>query len=312
MSSGNLLFFLVLLLGPLVSLSSTNWVICWVGIELRFLGAIPLMLADGTFHSLRKESVLKYFCIQALGSGLLMFGGVLLYIDPLASYFSNLVFVLRLFVKLGIFPIHFWVPSVTAGLNWVPMFVLLAWQKIPPFAFLINVLENNQWISSIVLLFGGLTALAGALIGLNQTSIRAILGRSSIAHTGWGCIGAVAGGLWTYFLIYCLRFAILMAFCLVDESFIIGIGVLRLRGLPPFAIFIGKWTILKRILVRDSGYLFLVLPILRALLSLFFYLKFFYSFYLRSKLSEELEPKYLVTRSILFVGITGVLFILAF
>nr|UBU97364.1 NADH dehydrogenase subunit 2 [Asteronotus hepaticus] len=312
MSSGNLLFYLVLLLGPLVSVSSTNWVICWVGMELSFLGAIPLMLTDVNFHSLSKESVIKYFCIQALGSGLLMFGGVLLYMDPTASFFSNVVFMLALFLKLGMFPLHFWVPSVAAGLNWVPMFILLAWQKIPPFAFLVNIMENNQWMSTIVLVLGGMTALTGALIGLNQTSMRAMLGSSSIAHTGWGCIGAVAGGLWPYFFIYCLSFAILMLFCIVEDPFMISLGILSLSGLPPFSMFVGKWIILKSMLMSDSGFLFLILPILSALLSLFFYLKFFYSFYLSSKTSGSNDTKYMMIRSLIIIVTAGVFFILLF
>lgn len=311
MSSGNLLFFLVLLLGPLVRISSTNWVICWVGMELRFLGAIPLMLNDSRFHSLRKESVIKYFCIQALGRGLLILGGVLLFIEPTVSWISNIIFVVSLFMKLGVFPVHFWVPRVTAGLNWMPIFILLAWQKIPPFAFLVNILENNQWISMVVATVGGVTALTGALIGLNQTSLRAMLGSSSIAHTGWACVGAVSGGLWTYFLIYCIRFAILMLLCNINDSLIIGFGILRLRGLPPFAIFIGKWAILKRVLLTDCGFLLLILPILRALLRLFFYLKFFYSFYLRSKIQTN-QLKFIITRSLIFFSVTGVFFITTF
>ena len=31
--------------------------------------------------------------------------------------FRALVIVLRIFVKLGVFPMHFWVPSVVAGLD---------------------------------------------------------------------------------------------------------------------------------------------------------------------------------------------------
>nr|YP_010574743.1 NADH dehydrogenase subunit 2 [Carminodoris armata]UZI00314.1 NADH dehydrogenase subunit 2 [Carminodoris armata] len=311
MSSGNLLFLLVLLTGPLVSVSSTNWVLCWVGMELSFLGAIPLMLMDSGFHSLSKESVMKYFCIQALGSGLLMLGGVLLFMNPMISTISNFIFVLSLFMKLGMFPLHFWVPSVAAGLNWVPMFVLLAWQKIPPFAFLMSMMENAHWMLTPVLVFGGMTALVGAIIGLNQTSLRAMLGSSSIAHTGWACIGAVAGGLWTYFFIYCLSFAVLMLFCLFNNKFMTGVAILSLSGLPPFAMFVGKWAILKSVLMSDSSFLFLILPILSALLSLFFYLKFFYSFYLSYKLSVN-DPKYSIMSALLFFGMTGALFIVAF
>nr|YP_009350089.1 NADH dehydrogenase subunit 2 [Homoiodoris japonica]AKK32251.1 NADH dehydrogenase subunit 2 [Homoiodoris japonica] len=311
MSSGNFLFLMVLILGPIISISSSNWIICWVGLELSFMGAIPLLLADSSFISLSKESVMKYFCVQAMGSGLLMLGGILFYMSPGTSNLSELVFILALFMKLGVFPLHFWVPSVTAGLNWTPMFILLAWQKIPPFALLANILENTQWMKTPILLFGGLSALAGALIGLNQTSTRAMLGSSSIAHTGWACVGATFGNLWAYFFIYCLSFALLMIFCMMNEEFMMSMGILSLSGLPPFVMFIGKWSILKSAFCSNVFFMALVLPILGALLSLFFYLKFFYSFYLSSS-SDSTNKKYLALPSLAFISLSGVVFILFF
>jgi len=67
-----------------------------------------------------------------------------------------------------------------------------------------------------------------------------MLGSSSIVHTGWGCIGAVYGGLWTYFFIYCLSFIVLICLFILGEKLLIGFGILRLSGLPPFIIFAGK------------------------------------------------------------------------
>nr|YP_010170654.1 NADH dehydrogenase subunit 2 [Doriprismatica atromarginata]QRZ60636.1 NADH dehydrogenase subunit 2 [Doriprismatica atromarginata] len=308
MSSANILFLLVLVLGPIVSISSPNWVVCWVGMELSFLGAVPLLLNDKLFFSLSKESVIKYFCIQALGSGLLMLGGVMYYMDFSSFWFWDLLFVSSLFMKLGVFPMHFWVPSVTAGLNWIAMFILLGWQKVAPFAFLVNVLENSPWLKMAVVVFGGISSLIGAIIGLNQTSVRAMLGSSSIVHTGWGCIGSVFGGLWVYFLIYCGGFFLLMVFFLIKEEMMIGFGILSLSGLPPFMMFIGKWTILKNFLYCECGWMFLVLPLVGALLSLFFYLKFFYSFYLSSE-NSKMKSKYFEVCSVILVFLTGVVYL---
>nr|YP_010429294.1 NADH dehydrogenase subunit 2 [Polycera hedgpethi]USQ67473.1 NADH dehydrogenase subunit 2 [Polycera hedgpethi] len=311
MSSGNLLFLLVLLLGPLVSISAPNWMICWVGLELSFLGAIPLLLTDNSYMSLSKESVMKYFCIQALGSGLLMLGGIMYYMDPGLYWISEFIFLFSLFTKLGVFPMHFWVPGVTAGLNWLPMFILLAWQKIPPFAFLVNMLEGSSWCSSIVLFSGGMSALIGSVIGLNQTSLRAMLGSSSIVHTGWGCIGAVFGSLWVYFFIYCISFMVLMILLTLGHSLLAGFGILSLSGLPPFMMFAGKWMVLKSVLFSSSSIMFLILPIVGALFSLFFYLKFFYSFYLSSSFIKS-ETKFLGISSLAFVTLSGVLMLFCF
>nr|YP_010429307.1 NADH dehydrogenase subunit 2 [Goniobranchus leopardus]USQ67486.1 NADH dehydrogenase subunit 2 [Goniobranchus leopardus] len=308
MSSGNILFSLVLFMGPLISISSSNWIMCWVGMELSFLGAVPLLLSDKSFMSLSKESVIKYFCVQALGSGLLMLGGVMYYMNYSSLWFWDMLFLGSLFMKLGVFPLHFWVPSVTAGLGWGPMFVLLAWQKVAPFAFLINVVENSPWVVPMVCVFGGASALTGAIIGMNQTSVRAMLGSSSVAHTGWGCIGATFGGLWIYFSIYCLSFGLLMMFFMLGEEMMIGLGILSLSGLPPFVMFIGKWSVLKMFLFGGWDWLYLILPIVSALLSLFFYLKFFYSFYMSSS-AKITNKKYFSICSFVLISISGVLYL---
>nr|YP_009987769.1 NADH dehydrogenase subunit 2 [Phyllidiopsis krempfi]QNL17298.1 NADH dehydrogenase subunit 2 [Phyllidiopsis krempfi] len=311
MSSGNVLFLIMLILGPLVSISTSNWVICWVGLELSFLGAIPLLFSDSSFSSLSKESAMKYFCIQALASALLMLGGILLFVGFTTFWTFFFIFITSLFMKLGIFPMHFWVPSVVSGLNWMPMFVLLGWQKIAPLAFISNFSENFDWFCVFILMFGGLSAVVGSVIGINQTSFRAMLGSSSISHTGWACFGSVFGSLWTYFFIYCLSFFFLMLFCFLMNDLMIGMTVLSLSGLPPFTMFIGKWSILKSALVCHLWYMYLILPILGALLSLFFYLKFFYSYYLKFIL-ESHQKKYSLVLSIMFLFYSGVTFILFF
>nr|YP_009566691.1 NADH dehydrogenase subunit 2 [Chromodoris orientalis]QBB11036.1 NADH dehydrogenase subunit 2 [Chromodoris orientalis] len=308
MSSGNLLFLVFLLLGPFVSISSSSWVMCWVGLEMSFLGLIPLLLNDSSYMSLSKESAIKYFCIQALGSGLLMLGGVMYYMNLSSSWFWDLLFMISLLMKLGVFPMHFWVPSVIAGLDWEPILLMLTWQKIAPFAFLVNVVENNSWLVTLVLVLGGLSTLVGAMIGLNQTSVRAMLGGSSIAHAGWSCLGVVFGGLWVYFLIYCLSFMLLMMFFSLGEEMMVSFGILGLSGLPPFIMFIGKWTILKNFLYGDYTWMFLVLPLFSTLLSLSFYLKFFYSYYMSSAIKNSMGKYFDVCAFIMFV-LSGVLYL---
>nr|YP_010970169.1 NADH dehydrogenase subunit 2 [Phyllidiella hageni]WNR50680.1 NADH dehydrogenase subunit 2 [Phyllidiella hageni]WNR50693.1 NADH dehydrogenase subunit 2 [Phyllidiella hageni] len=311
MSSGNFLFLIMLVTGPLVSLSSPNWIICWVGMELSFIGLIPLLFGDSVFSSLSKESAMKYFCIQALGSALLMLGGTMVYLGLMTHWLFYFVFIMSLFTKLGIFPMHFWVPSVVSGLNWMPMFILLAWQKIPPLAFIVNFTENFNWFCMFILMFGGISALVGSLIGLNQTSFRAMLGSSSVAHTGWACFGSVFGNLWTYFFIYFISFFVLIMFCLTNSDLMVSVSVLSLSGLPPFAMFIGKWGILKNALCNDLWFMYLIFPVLGAFLSLFFYLKFFYSFYLKFILNSP-KNKYSLISMFILLSVSGVFFIVFF
>lgn len=103
-----------------------------------------MLVRETRFLSLRKESAIKYFCVQAIGRGLLLCGGVLLYILPLElGILPECIFAFSLVVKLGVFPIHFWVPRVVSGLGWLPMFLMLTWQKVAPFLFIVNLVESS-------------------------------------------------------------------------------------------------------------------------------------------------------------------------
>ena len=128
MSSGNFLFYFFMLLGPGIAVSSSEWVICWVGIELSFFGLIPLLVRDGKdVPILRRESALKYFCIQAAGRALLICGGIIKFTIPFYrdSLPPHLILLIGLRLKLGIFPFHFWVPRVVSGVEWYSAFLIL-------------------------------------------------------------------------------------------------------------------------------------------------------------------------------------------
>nr|BDY26070.1 NADH dehydrogenase subunit 2 [Spurilla braziliana] len=289
MSSGNFLFYLLMISGPLVAVSSPNWLVCWVGIELSFLGLIPILMSEMNSVNTSTESSLKYFCIQAAGSGVLMCGGILKFMLPLYSSIGEGVFLLGLMLKLGIFPFHFWVPGVVSGLNWVSIFLVLTWQKLSPFLFLINLMENCPWLTNILAMAGGLSAVVGAVIGLNQTKLAPLLGASSITHTGWVIVGVIWGSFWVYYVIYTICLFILFVFLIKKEDLISGLFVLSLSGLPPFLMFVAKWSIIKSVMCVSENLWFLVFPLLGSIMSLFFYLKVFYSFYLEGESSTSLK-----------------------
>nr|YP_010837453.1 NADH dehydrogenase subunit 2 [Doto coronata]WGC93418.1 NADH dehydrogenase subunit 2 [Doto coronata] len=303
MSSGNFLFIILMVLGPMVSISSSSWLICWVGIELSFMGIIPILLSNNYYFSLSKESTMKYFCIQALSSGLLLCGGLLFFNFPYnMGMITELIFMFSLLLKLGVFPGHFWVPSVVSGLDWVPMLLMLTWQKIPPFFFLVCLVSSSSWMCSILLVLGGLSALIGGLIGLNQTKLGPMLGASSISHSGWVVMGSVYGNLWMYFLIYCVSLSILVYLLMMEDYFLSGMMILSLSGLPPFVLFLGKWSILKSALGLGFSYWFICLPLFGSIMSLFFYLKFFYSFYLEEKFKS-------LNKLGIFSGVSSLIFL---
>nr|ABK92252.1 NADH dehydrogenase subunit 2 [Hydatina physis] len=286
MAIGNILFLFLLVVGTIVSVSAPNWILCWAGMEISFLGLIPLLFVGSGYMSLNKEAGMKYFCIQAMGSALLLFGGLLLYQELLVSW-GVWVVTLGLLLKLGIFPGHFWVPSVASGVSWSALFVLLTWQKIPPLALMLNFINIHNHMTGIFLILGSMSAGVGALIGINSTQTRVMLAASSVSHAGWMCIGAVFGGMWLYFLTYCFSLLFVLHFLYMRSDMLSAISIISLSGLPPFVMFLGKWTLIVTSVMSSINPIILSVAIISTLFSLFFYLKFAYSFMLTYMMSSE-------------------------
>lgn len=74
-------------------------------------------------------------------------------------------------------------PEVMQGLSLLTGLILSTWQKLAPFALIIQVAPTVNPLLLTVL--GLMSTLAGGWGGLNQTQLRKVLAYSSIAHMGW-------------------------------------------------------------------------------------------------------------------------------
>uniref|UniRef100_A0AB39CC05 NADH-ubiquinone oxidoreductase chain 2 n=1 Tax=Cymatium sp. TaxID=3160661 RepID=A0AB39CC05_9CAEN len=298
------MFMVVMGIGTLFSVSSLHWLGIWAGLEINLIGFLPLLVYQK--GSMESESAVKYFVVQAIGSSFLIFGSLLMYSTSFTwelfndSYaVSTLGFIMMfsgLCIKLGLFPFHFWLPSVMAGLSWISCLLMATWQKLAPVFLMASLLEssNSYWLIVMLCLMSAGSALVGGYGGMNQTQIRALLAYSSIAHLGW-ILFALAHGEWvmkTYLIIY-----IMVSLCvfmnlwlgnfstmknldsLKDSSFIemsIMLMLLSLAGLPPLLGFIPKLLVIS--MTVNGPYMpFLFILILGSLMSLFYYLSLFFS-----------------------------------
>nr|YP_010029442.1 NADH dehydrogenase subunit 2 [Aparapotamon similium]QOU10857.1 NADH dehydrogenase subunit 2 [Aparapotamon similium] len=286
-------FFLsTLLLGIMISISSTSWFNIWVGLELNMMSFIPLITIK--MNSYFSESALKYFLIQALGSTLFIVASCLFF--SFKSLSSTLI-LMSLFLKLGSAPFHFWFPQVMSGLTWPQTILLMTVQKIAPM-ILISYLLNSPTSFQIISLSAMLSALIGALGGLNSTYLRKIMAFSSINHMSWMLISLTISEMfwYAYFLFYSLisisivtLFNMSQAFTLSDLmkynqinlifSLLIPLNLLSLGGLPPFTGFIPKWMLIQ-LLINNKLYFSLFIFLFSALITLYFYLRITIFFFL--------------------------------
>nr|AMP43703.1 NADH dehydrogenase subunit 2 [Dialysis sp. KW-2016] len=293
-NSSKMLFFMMIILGTLLVISSNSWLSAWMGLEINLLSFIPLMIDNKNLMS--NEAALKYFLVQAIASSILLFSIIFILMkenlmDQIYFKMNYLLYMLMtsLLLKSGAAPFHFWFPEIMEGLTWLNSLILMTWQKIAPLMLISYLLSNN--ITIIVLL----SILIGSLGGLNQTSIRKIMAFSSINHLGWMLAAMMINeNLWMlYFILYSYLSMILIYFFNLFKifhmkqmfnlffnfkiiKFLLLMNFLSLGGLPPFLGFFPKWLIIQY-LITNNYLLMLIMMILMTLITLYFYLRMCYS-----------------------------------
>nr|BDL61414.1 NADH dehydrogenase subunit 2 [Deiratonotus japonicus] len=306
------MFLFTLLLGTMISISSPSWFGAWVGLELNMMSFIPLITLK--MNSYFSESALKYFLIQALSSSLFI-SSSFMYLS--FSNISSIFIFLALLLKLASAPFHFWFPQVMEGLNWPQIFVLSTVQKFAPMILLSYILTSFILIK-MVLISAILSAILGALGGLNTMKLRKIIAFSSINHMSWMIVAISTGDIfWLfYFFIYSLillsitsSFYKMQTFTLsnliqsdqtsLSNALMLSFTMLSLGGLPPFTGFIPKW-ILIQIMMDMNLFLPLFFLLLSALITLYFYIRIVVIFILLSNPIMNFNMKYKSPSSFMF------------
>nr|YP_004733728.1 NADH dehydrogenase subunit 2 [Hepsetus odoe]BAK42122.1 NADH dehydrogenase subunit 2 [Hepsetus odoe] len=292
------MFLLSLGLGTTLVFASSHWLLAWMGLEISTMAIIPLMAQH--HHPRAIEATTKYFLIQATAAATLLFATTTnawltgeWNILHLTHPTSVTIATVALALKLGLAPLHFWLPEVLQGLNLTTGLILSTWQKLAPMALLLQMAPNTN--PTILTLLGISSTMIGGWGGLNQTQLRKILAYSSIAHLGWMIIilqfspQLTALTLMTYvimtsaaFLTFNMSMATKISTLALSWSkapiitATSALMLLSLGGLPPLTGFMPKWLILQE-LTKQGLPLTATLIALSALLSLYFYLRLCYS-----------------------------------
>lgn len=278
------LFTLRILIRIFLVISSSSFILSWVGLELNTLAFIPLLLLEK--NKISRESSIKYFLTQTLASLIFIFG-IVCNIFMVNTILVTFIFLIRLGIKLGAAPFHSWLPSISKSCKWLILFTLLTIQKINPLIVLWTLDLNNQTILHVITIS---SLVVGRLLGLIQTDTRVLLAYSSINHVGWLLVGAVLSFylVCSYLAIYMLMLiAIILLFKEINGNSNYNLHYNRfgltgtcalycllysLGGLPPFLGFLPKWIVLQ-ISVRIGYYLLSLLIISIRLFTLYYYIR---------------------------------------
>ena len=202
-------------LGMGVILSASNLMTLYMGIETLSLSSYVL----AAFHrdnARSAEAGLKYFVLGALASGLLLYGGSLVYgVTGSTDYFEiarvagdgqlsvalafgMVLMITGLAFKVSAAPMHVWTPDVYEG---APTPVVGLFASAPKMAGMVmfatvlftafgSIIEQWQLILAII---AAVSMMVGAFGALAQDNIKRLLAYSSIANIGYGLIAVTVG-----------------------------------------------------------------------------------------------------------------------
>uniref|UniRef100_A0A7U3Q482 NADH-ubiquinone oxidoreductase chain 2 n=2 Tax=Nothobranchius neumanni TaxID=1680600 RepID=A0A7U3Q482_9TELE len=292
-----MLFIMVITLGAgtSVTMMSSHWLLAWMGLEINTLAIIPLMIKE--HHPRAVEASTKYFLIQAVAAATLLFATTMnawltgvWEVSQIMHPLPLILTTMALSLKMGLAPMHSWLPDIMQGISLNIALVLATWQKLAPFSLLFQI--NN---STLMILLGLTSVIFGGWGGLNQTQLRKLMAYSSIAHLGWMLLvmQLLPPLSWVTLMTYIiLTFSLFNTFMLNKATNINSLSIswmkapaltalfplilLSLGGLPPLTGFLPKWMILQE-LTKHNFNVTATMAALSALLSLYFYLRLSYS-----------------------------------
>nr|AWN56371.1 NADH dehydrogenase subunit 2 [Scaptocoris castanea] len=277
------MFMITMMMGTLLTLSSQNWMSMWMGLEINMLSFLPIMMNKPSTKA--SEAMMMYFLIQSIGSTMLLFSvsmNMMFYSQPLKM---NLIMTLSMLIKLGGAPFHLWVPEMMSKMKWSECMLLMTWQSLAPLHVMSNIKINNNTLMIMVMM----STIIGAVGGLNQTSLRKLMGYSSINHLGWMMATISNHNSWTkYFTLYSIT-ACLTCFMMnhykalfINQMNIMTMNLsetwnylmiwLSLGGLPPLLGFLPKWLVIQTMMSKQA-YIMMIIMIMMSLITLFYYMR---------------------------------------
>nr|QDI93791.1 NADH dehydrogenase subunit 2 [Tuxedo cruralis] len=285
-TSSKTLFMMMLIISTILVISSSSWLNMWIGLEINLMAFIPLMSSPKNIFL--SQSTMMYFLIQSMSS--MMFITFILmnkYIFLwMSSDLSKIMIMLTMMMKMGMPPFHMWFPEIMNKMSWPLCMMLMTWQKLAPMYIVSMTINMNKVTITVICI----SAVMGAIGGINQTSTRKIMAYSSMNHMSWmfSCAAMFKKSWIMYMTMYIMLMMIISTMMYMynimfinqmntltnknmEKMNIISL-MLSVGGLPPFLGFLPKWITIQY-MISSKEFLMMVVMMMTALITLMYYLR---------------------------------------
>nr|YP_011036732.1 NADH dehydrogenase subunit 2 [Xestocephalus cognatus]WRK21336.1 NADH dehydrogenase subunit 2 [Xestocephalus cognatus] len=291
-NSTKMTFMNTMMIGIMVSTCSNSWMMIWAGLEISLMSFIPLMEKESVLST---ESSIKYFIIQSVSSSMMILGLIMS-----MKTTSWLLISYSMMIKMGTSPFHMWMISVSEGLTYMNLFIMLTITKIPPMMIMNYNMTDNPMMSMLSLIIG-------SMMGLNQTSTRKILAYSSIYNMGFMLMLTKSTPNWmTFLLIYSMMLSMTMVMLkTMSISYLnqmsinnqktlskmnMWILMMSMSGLPPSVGFFNKLLVIE-MLIQKNQLLISATMIMTSLIVSFYYTRMMFSSFMFQSMTMKWQTK---------------------
>nr|YP_004300308.1 NADH dehydrogenase subunit 2 [Ostrea denselamellosa]ADE18737.1 NADH dehydrogenase subunit 2 [Ostrea denselamellosa] len=258
-SFGSITFVLLSLTFSMCMIFALSLFWVWVMLDLSTIFLIPYLVCQGTSSGRWYKGVAMYFVVQFMGSALILYSIMVFWITSLESY-GEWALLIGFILKLGLFPMHFWVPRVFANLHYGGIFIVGAAQKVfmicaVPIMFESSACSMTAYASALA------SAVYGPIAMFNSNDVKTFLAYSSVNNTGLmvicNLVSTTLLGIYAFVYVVSMMFLVLIFSSYNGES-ISGIGTslpgfysagfssiaMSFSGFPPFTDFCLKFLVL--------------------------------------------------------------------
>lgn len=213
------ILILLSVLGMMVMVSSTDFIVAFISLELSSLCLYILTSLDKNYKQ-SSEAGIKYFTYGAISTAFFLFGASFLYGITGSTHFDNIssdlavmvankedltlavigttLILLSFAFKLAAAPLHYWLADVYQGTS---LFITTLIGTLPKFAFLMlcmrflsqAVPDLSMYWKPILTGFAILSLLLGTLHALSQTNIKRFLAYSGTMNLGFILLALAQG-----------------------------------------------------------------------------------------------------------------------
>nr|YP_010324872.1 NADH dehydrogenase subunit 2 [Haemaphysalis sulcata]UNO53923.1 NADH dehydrogenase subunit 2 [Haemaphysalis sulcata] len=261
-----------------ISISSKNWFIFWIMMEMNMMMFIPILKQNKLQNC---NSMITYFIVQSFSS--IMFFMFSMMTITNFSVFNETLIVISLMIKLAMIPFHSWLILISETLDYNSLMIILSMQKVIPLFILSKMKTELSFIFSMISL------IFSSIMIFNLKFLKKILIFSSISHMSWMIIimNFMSNFWMTYMFIYFFMILMLTKFLLKSNVFLIYdlmklkmtnsnkigiiVSLLSLGGVPPFIGFVIKFLAIN-IIIKYSIISMMIL-ITSSLLNIFIYIR---------------------------------------